>query len=115
LRKHLDGVVHVLINDANILSKKYTSDLLGFPNVASIASFDSILALGIRTLGTPNECFFHIIITCFLMQLLGNFFKKKMYNKTSKEMDIVKFEFKVIEICFKLKFGYLHFTLNNEY
>ena len=53
-RKHLDGVLNVLINHANILFEKATNDLLGFPNVASQAFFDSILALGIRTLGTPS-------------------------------------------------------------
>ena len=67
-RKHLDRVLNVLIiNNVNILSEKATNDLLGFPNVASQPFFDSILALGIRTLGTPSECIFAIIITCFLM------------------------------------------------
>ncbi len=70
-RKHLDGVLNVLINNVNILSEK--ADLLGCPNVASQVFFDSILALGIITLGTPSECFFHIIITCFITQLLGTF------------------------------------------
>ncbi len=74
-RKHLDGVLNVLINNVNILSEKATNDLLGFPNVASQAFFDCILALGIRTLGTPSECFFHIIITCFILQLFGDFLK----------------------------------------
>ena len=68
-RNHSFGVSIVLINNVNILSEKATSDLLGFPNVASKAFFDNILALGIRTLGTSCECFFHIIITCFLMLL----------------------------------------------
>ena len=69
-RKHLlDGVSNVLINNVNILSGNATNDLLGFPNVASNAFFDSILALGTRMYGNPFECFFHIIITCFLMQL----------------------------------------------
>jgi hypothetical protein len=71
--KHLDGVLNVLINNVNLLSEKATNDLLGFPNVASQAFFDSSLALGIRTLGTPFECFFHIINTCFLMQLFWDY------------------------------------------
>jgi len=75
-RKHLDGILNVLINNVNILSEKATNDLLGFRNVASKAFFGSILALGIRTSGTSSECFFHIIITCFLMHFLGDFFKK---------------------------------------
>jgi len=75
-RKHLNGVLNVVINNVNILSKKATNDLLGFRNVASQAFSDNILALEIRTLGTPSECFFYIIITCFLMQLFGDFFKK---------------------------------------
>ncbi len=70
-RKHLDRVLNVLINNVNILSEKATNDLLSFPNVASQAFFDSILALGIRTLGTPSECFTHIIITCFLIKIWG--------------------------------------------
>jgi hypothetical protein len=65
-RKHLDGVLNVLTNNVNKLSEKATNVLLGFPYVASQAFFDNILALGIRTLETPFECFFHIIITCFL-------------------------------------------------
>ena len=80
-RKHLDGVLNVLINNVNILSEKATNDLLGFPNEASQAFFDSILALGIRTLGTPSECFFHIIITYFIMQLFGTFKKHYVLNK----------------------------------
>ena len=72
-RKHLNEVLDVLINNVNILSVKVTNDLLDFPNVASRAFFDIILALGIRKLGTPYECFFHIIMTCFLMQLFGDF------------------------------------------
>jgi len=76
-RKHLDGVLNVLINNVNILYEKATNDLLGSPNVASQAFFDNILAFGIRTLGTSYECFFHTIITCFLMQLFGDFFLKK--------------------------------------
>ena len=36
-RKHLDGVLNVLINTVNILSEKGTNDLLVFPNVASQA------------------------------------------------------------------------------
>ena len=46
-RKHLDGVLNVLIKSVNVLSEKATNDILGFPNVASQAYFDSILALGI--------------------------------------------------------------------
>ena len=34
-RKHLDGVLNVIINHINILSEKATNDLLCFPNVAS--------------------------------------------------------------------------------
>jgi hypothetical protein len=83
-RKPLDGVLNVLINNVNRLSEKATNDLLGFPNVASRAFFDSILALGIRTLRTPSECFFHIIITCFIMSLLED--KKKMYKKVNNWM-----------------------------
>ncbi len=74
-RKNLDGVLNVLINKVNKLSEKPTNDLLGFPNVASQAFSDSILGLGIRTLGTPSECFFYIIITCFIMQLFWDFLK----------------------------------------
>jgi hypothetical protein len=66
-RKHLNGVLNVLINNVNILSKKAANDLLGFPNVASQAFFESILALGIITIGAPSECFLHIIVNCFLM------------------------------------------------
>jgi hypothetical protein len=73
-RKHLNGVSNVLINNVNILSEKATFDLLGFPNVASQGCFDSILALGFRSLGTPSECIFHTIINCFLMQLFWYFF-----------------------------------------
>ena len=80
-RKHLDGVLNVLINNANILSEKATNDLLGFRNVASQVFFDGILALGIRTLGTPSESFFYIVITCFLMQLLWDFSFKKYVSK----------------------------------
>jgi len=94
-RKHLNGVLGVLINNVNILSEKATSDLLGLPNVASHAVFDNILALGIRTLGTPSKCFLHIISTCFLMQFFGSYLSKIMY-KTSKELDTIKFVFKVI-------------------
>ena len=68
-RKHLDGVLDVRINNVSISFEKATNDLLGFPNVASQVFFHNILALGVRTLGTPFECFFHIIMTCFLMQL----------------------------------------------
>ena len=71
--EHLYGVLNVLINNVNILSEKATKGLLGFPNVASKAFFDSILALGIRTLRIPSERFFLIIITCFLMQLFGDY------------------------------------------
>ncbi len=67
--------MNVLINNVDILSGKATNDLLGFPNVASQAYFDIILALGIRTLGTPSGCLFHIIITCFIMQLFWDFLK----------------------------------------
>ncbi len=46
-RKHLDGVLNVVINNVNILlSEKTTNDLLGFPNVASQAFFDSISSIG---------------------------------------------------------------------
>ena len=62
-RKHLDRVLNALINNVNILSEKATNDLLGFPNEASQAVFDNILAFGIRTLGTQSECFLHINIT----------------------------------------------------
>jgi hypothetical protein len=72
-RKHLDGVLNVLISNINILSEKATNDLLGFPNVASQAFFDSILGLRIRTLGIPSKCFFRIIFTCCIMQLFGTF------------------------------------------
>ena len=65
-RNHLYVVLSVLINNVKLLSEKATNDLLGFPNVASQAFFDSILALKIITLGTPSKCFLHIIITCFL-------------------------------------------------
>ena len=80
-RNHSNGVYNVLIHNINMLSEKATNDLLGFPNVASQAFFDSILALGIKTLGTPFECFFHIIITCFIMQLFGTFKKHHVLNK----------------------------------
>ena len=53
-RKHLDGVLNVLISNVNILSEKAINDLLGFINVASKAFFDSILTLGIRTLGIAS-------------------------------------------------------------
>ena len=79
-RKHCTGISSVVINNVNILSEKATNDLLGFPNVASQPFFDSILALRIRTLGTPFECFFYIIITCFLMQLFRDL-KKNELNK----------------------------------
>ena len=72
-RNHLYVVLSFLINNVKLLSEKATNDLLGFPNVASQAFFDSILAFGIRTLGTPSECFLHIIITYFIMQPFGNF------------------------------------------
>jgi hypothetical protein len=49
-RKHSDGILNVLVNNVNIISEKSTNDLLGFPNVASKAFLDSILALEIRTL-----------------------------------------------------------------
>jgi len=111
-RKHLDGVLNVLIYNVNILSEKATNYLLGFLNVASQAFFDNILALRIRTLGTPSKCYFHIIITCFLMQIFGDL-KNKCIK--SKELDTLKFIFKIILNCFKLKFGYLKFSLNNEY
>ena len=67
-RNHLYVVLSVLINNVKLLSEKATNDLLGFPNVASQAFFDSILALKIRTLGIPSKCFLHIIITCFLQE-----------------------------------------------
>ncbi len=79
-RKHLDRVLNDLISNLNILSDKARNDLLSFPNVASQAFFDSILASRIRTLGTSFECFFQTIITYFLMQLLGDF-KKNVLNK----------------------------------
>ena len=63
-RNHLDGVSNVLINNVNILSEKATNDRLDFPSVA----------LGIRTLRTPSECFFHITITCFIMQICWDLF-----------------------------------------
>ena len=54
-RKQLDGVLNTLINNVNILSEKTTNDLLCYPiKGASHAIFDSIIALGIRTLGTPS-------------------------------------------------------------
>jgi hypothetical protein len=91
--KHLNGALNVLINNVNILSEKsYNNDLLGFPNVACQAFWDSILALVIRTLRTPSECFLHIIITWFLMQ----FFEGLKMQKTSKEHDTVKHVSKVI-------------------
>ena len=62
-----------------MLYEKSTNDLLGFPNVTSQAFFDNILALEIKTLETPSEYFFHIIITCFLIQLFGTL-KKFMKN-----------------------------------
>ena len=55
--KHLDGVLNVLINNVHILSETSTNDLLGFPNVASQAFVDNILAMEIRTLRTPFDCF----------------------------------------------------------
>ena len=69
-RKHLDGVLNVLIDNNNMLYEKATTDLLGFPNVASQTFFDSILAFKIKTLGTPFECFFHIIIRRHLLYLV---------------------------------------------
>ncbi len=74
-RKFINGDLNVLINNVNILSEKATNDLLGFPNVTSQAFSDILLALGIRTLGTPSKCFLHIIITCFLMQVFGDYKK----------------------------------------
>ena len=68
-RKHLNRVLHVLINNVNILFEKATNDLLGFPNVASQAFFDSILALGIRTLGTPFECFLYLFSNAIFREL----------------------------------------------
>ncbi len=44
-RKHSTGILSVLINNVNILSKKAANDLIGFLNVASQAFFDNILAL----------------------------------------------------------------------
>ena len=45
-RNHTNGVLNVLINLVNIiLSEKAINDLLGFPNVASQAFFDNVLAL----------------------------------------------------------------------
>ena len=37
VRKHLDRVLNVLINNVNILSNNATNDRLDFPNVASQA------------------------------------------------------------------------------
>ena len=71
--KHLNGVLNVLINNVNMLFEKAINDLLGLPNVASQACFDSIIALGIKTLGTPSECFLHIINSLFLMQNFGSY------------------------------------------
>jgi len=42
-RNRSNGVLNVLINNVNILSKKTKNDLLGFPNVASQDFFDNIL------------------------------------------------------------------------
>ena len=42
-RKHLDGVLNILINNVNILSEKATNDLLGFTNVAPQAFFNNFL------------------------------------------------------------------------
>ena len=75
-RKHLDGVLNVLSNNVNILSEKAANDILGLLNVASQSYFDSILALGIRTLGTQSDCLLHITITLFLMQFFGSCLKK---------------------------------------
>jgi hypothetical protein len=44
-RNHSNGVLNVLIKNVDILSKKSSNDLLGFPNVASQDFFDDILAL----------------------------------------------------------------------
>jgi len=44
-RNHSNGVLIVLVNNINILSEKATNDLLGFPNAASLAFIDNILAL----------------------------------------------------------------------
>ncbi len=71
----------ILINNVNILSEKATNALLGFLNVASQAFFDNILGLWIRILGTTSECFLHIAITCFLMQISGSFFENHVYNE----------------------------------
>ena len=91
-REHLDGVLNVLTNNVNILSEKATNDLLGFPNVASKAFFENILALWIRILGTPSESFLHLVITCFLMQISGSFFENHVYNEL--RTDTLKFVFK---------------------
>ncbi len=88
-RKHRTGILSVLINNVNILSGKATNDLLGFPNVASQAFFDNILALWIRILGAPSECFLYIVITCFLMQISGSFFENQVYNEL--RTDTLKF------------------------
>jgi len=44
-RNNLNGVLNFLINYVNIFSKKATNDILGFPNIASHAFFDNIIAL----------------------------------------------------------------------
>ncbi len=44
-RKHFTGILSFLTNNVNIVFEKATNDLLGFPNVASQAFFDNILAL----------------------------------------------------------------------
>ena len=44
-RNYSNKVLIVLINNANLLSKKATDGLLGFPNVASQDVFDNILVL----------------------------------------------------------------------
>ncbi len=95
-RKHCTGISSVLINNVNILSEKATNDLLGFPNVASQAFFDNVLALRIRILGTPSECFLHIITNYFLMEYF-EVFQIIMY-KTIKELDTLKFIFKQSKI-----------------
>jgi hypothetical protein len=61
------------MNNVNILSEKATNDLLGFSNVVSQAFFVSILALGIRTLGTTSKSFFHIniLLLVFKLNILG--------------------------------------------
>ncbi len=95
-RKHFTGILSVQINNVNILSEKATHYLLGFPNVASQSFFDNILALWIRILETPSECFLHLVITCFLKQISGSFFENHVYNEL--RTDTLKFVLKNVQI-----------------